>query len=224
MTMAGGASFLIAGAACALTNAQSVDLPGAEVRVSDVVSLECVTPSHRRGIGELAIASANRDSEVTRLALAALVRRRVPALGVNLGGDPAATIRLRAPHRAPVGAFECYSARRAISAGEAISADDVERAPCSADVSVRAPVRYEAMHGLMRAAEDIAAGQLLGRMMGPPHPITETGRQMTLTIAIGPVTIERSVETVQPSRGGAIFVRNEDGHVFSAPMNAQGAP
>ena len=223
MTVAGGSTLLIAGAVCALTNAQSVDLSGADLRVSDVMSLECVASSHRREIGELAIASANRESEVTRLALAALVRRRVPALAeLELSDDSAATVRVRPPRRAPALAFECYGARRAIGADEAISTDDVERAPCSP--RARAPVRYEPMHGLMRATEDIAAGELLGRMMAPPPPITEAGREMTLRIAIGPVMIERSVETVQPSRGGAIFVRDQDGHVFSAPMNAQGAP
>jgi hypothetical protein len=224
--VAGGAAFaIVAGATCAITDEHTVELGAAQVELADVASLDCIASSYRDQTGRMQIASLSGEREITRAALAALIRRRVPALSaVDPGGNPNALLRLRPPRAEPAPAsINCYIARRALGAGEAITAADVEPAPCGAEAPSRR-VRYERRDGVVRAAAGIAAGDQLGRMTAPAASITEAGEPLTLSVAVGPVVIERSVEAVQTSTGGAIFVRDPDGHVFSAPLAVESAP
>lgn len=207
-----------------MTSAQTVELPADEVRVVDVMSLDCIAPAHRSEIGRRSIASISGTHEITRAALASLIRRRVPALAhFALGAHSDAVIRLRPPAREATSAVECYAARGPIEAGDAITADNVEHAPCPVDVGKHAALRYDRRHGVTRAAASIAAGDPLGRIIAPPATITDIGDPLTLRIAVGPVTIERRVEAVQSSSGSTVFVRDPDGNIFAAPINPENA-
>jgi hypothetical protein len=46
----------------------------------------------------------------------------------------------------------------------------------------------------------------------------DAGDAVTVAVRVGPVLIERSVEALQASAQGAVFVRDEDGHIFSTVL------
>lgn len=220
--MSGGASLLAAGAVCALIDASAVNLAGADVRLAEIASLDCIAHEHRKRIGDLSIATMTGERALTRSALATLVRRRVPALAnIDLGGDADASIQLRPPRQA-VAHQSCYAARRPIELGAAISAEHLEQAACATRARTGL-VRYDRAAGVARATQPIIAGDHLGRMMASP-PAAEAGDELTLTVALGPVTIQRTVQAVQTSRGGAVFVRDADGRVFPARLSPEPAP
>jgi hypothetical protein len=220
----GGALITAIGALCALTDAHTVELRTDQLRVGDVVSLDCLAPEQRPIVGEHALATLERERHITRAALAALARRRVPALvNIDLGGDRDEIVRLSViPHDPLPLTGDCYVARTALATGAAISADDVEITPCATQPTTR--VRYDRAHGVLRAADDIAAGDALGRMIAPSPSVLSAGQSLTLRTEIGPVIIERPVETVQATRGEAVFVRDGDGHVFAASLATEALP
>lgn len=220
--MSGGASLLIAGALCALNEASALELDDRFLRIGDVASLACVVPERRAAIGELPIASLDRTRSLTREAMAALVRRRVPALAaLELSGPPQAPVHIaRRPTIAAPAAAQCYVAATDLDAGAPLAAHTVAPSACDGGFA-GAPVRYDRRRGLMRAHQAIAAGEQLGRLAPAPASSAGAGQEMTLLVTLGPVVIERHVETVQPSAGGAVFVRDADGAVFAAPLPAE---
>ncbi len=209
---------------CALTQAPAIALETPLLRVRDVVSLDCLSEARRRRVEDLAIAliEANDARVLSRQALANLVRRRAPELhAVTFSGAREEMVRIEGPRiddARPGEAAQgsCFAAAAPIAEGAAIAAADLERAPCLAPV--RTSVRYDRLNGIMRATRDIARGDALGPLPPAPVAIAERGEAMSLVTRMGPVMIERSVETVQPSRGGSVFVRDRDGHVFAAPL------
>jgi hypothetical protein len=224
--MAVGASLGAFGTAmCALSGATSIEVSGATIRLGDVVTPACLAGDESRGELQLArIASRSTTMSLTREALAALVRRRVPALAsIDLAGAPGDHVRLHV-----VGGDQaretqpCYVATAAIPEGGAIRADDVSRSVC-AGRPLTGQLRYDRLSRLTRAARDIGAGDNLGPIMAPPAILADTGEVLQLVVTMGAVRIEREVEVVQSSTSGAVFVRDEEGHVFSAPLAAERA-
>lgn len=218
--MIAGAPLLAAAAACGLLPSEALELRQREIHIADIVSLDCIAPSERRSVGALIIAvppNDRRSAFVTRAALADLARRRVPALS-DLGvGDGGEIVTLRGvARREAVDDLVCYVAAHVIEAGEALDRASLVSAPCSADRG-RASLRYERLHGTVRAAERLAAGDYLGRVIAPREAFPDAEDALTLTVAAGPVRVERDVVAVQPSLGEAIFVRDQGGLIFRAP-------
>ena len=112
----------------------------------------------------------------------------------------------------------CWVAARVIPAGTPLSRRDVDPAPCLAD-GVAAPLRLDRANGMLVAHETIAAGTPLGAFAAPPAAAVGAGTVLTLRSANGPVTVERTVTTLQPGRsGGRVFVRDAAGSVFAARL------
>jgi hypothetical protein len=80
-------------------------------------------------------------------------------------------------------------------------------------------MRYQRLHGVLRAAADIPQGSYLGRL-ALPEAYPDAGEERQFTVAIGPVRVQRRVELMQPApAGAAAFVRDETGEVFAAPLD-----
>lgn len=220
--MAGTAGELVmAAAACIVSSAPVITISDDELTLADVVSLDCIAEDRRQTLAQLPIATLNAGAvELTRAGLASLVHRRLPALDVETGDGDAI---VRVTRRAPSPQRTCYVATAPFAAGEAIGPGALERAPCP-DSSTSASVRYDRDHGVMRARANIAPGDNLGPLMAAPVLRAERGETLSLRVAEGPVVIERPVEALQPSTGDAIFVKDAEGHVFSAPLVEAGPP
>jgi|CXWL01.1.fsa_nt_gi hypothetical protein len=218
-----GAPFLAA-VACGLMPSETIELTAREVRVANIVSLECIAPSERRDIGALVVAvlpSGARSTPVTRAALAGLARRRVPALASLVVEDGNRSVTL---HRSVAAQTDdtasdpaCYAAAHVVEAGEPLTGANLVAAPCR-DSPADVELHYDRLHGVLRATQPLASSDYIGRVMAPPVPFPDTEDALTLSAAVGPVRVERDVVAVQPSLGEAIFVRDNDGAIFRAPM------
>lgn len=215
-----GGLFFGLGASCALTSADIVSLPAREVQISAVASLDCLSGEDAARVSAMVIARLPRGAQrlsLSRTALAALVRRRVPMLRLGMIED--GRVVLQAPARPLESEAGCFTAGRDILADALIVRDDVEEAPCPAEGGPRY-IRYDRSLGVLRAARDIAAGQPLGRMAAPPATALEDGERVRIAIQVGPVRIERDLEVVQSSDADTVFVRDDAGQVFAQPTSA----
>jgi len=168
--------------------------------------------------------AGGRRTTLTHAALASLVHRRAPQLAHFDIGDADATVALThsATTNSDSGAA-CYTAARDLPSGRALSREDLRPAACTHDPS--ASLAYDATNGVLRSAQAIAAGAYLGRVAVLPAAFVDTGDELSLVVAVGPVQIERTVTALQPaSSGDAVFVRDGDGHVFRAPPLTGSAP
>lgn len=211
----------LATSVCALSPLDAIDLDAGDVRVRDVITLDCIAPERRVHMGGLIIAqrpSHVRELELDRRALLALVRRRAPGLreGLNMGGS--GSIRLRFP---PASAARpeprCFAAARSLGPGHALTASDLVADACTNGRPT--PLRYDRRHGIVRAARAIEAGELLGPLAPLPGDVVEQGAALTLVSRSGPIVIEREVRAAQTARtGDALFVSDREGRLFSAPF------
>lgn len=229
--MAAAALFAaLATGACALSPLDAIDLDAGEVRVRDVATLACIAPERRDHIGGLIVAqgaSHVRELELDRGALLALVRRRAPGLGEVLTVGASGSIRLRFPSASTARPEpRCFAAARSLGPGHALRAADLVAGDCAN--SQPTALRYDRRHGIVRAARAIEAGEPLGPLAPLPADVVEQGAALTLVSRSGPIVIEREVRAAQPARtGGALFVRDRDGRLFSAPfpeIDAEHAP
>jgi hypothetical protein len=213
--------------ACAIIEAQSVELADSHIRVRDVAVLGCLDPALRGEVGALTIAAMPRNTRQVTLsadALATLIRRRAPALASVDSGAGARAIEFRRRviesehHRAAQA--NCIAAAQYIAAGRALSSVNTIATPCRADAGP-APIRFDRRAGLARANTDVAAGAYLGQLFAPSGAFADTGDELVLVVARGPVRIERRVWAAQPALGAAVFVRDEDGNAFRARILPQ---
>jgi hypothetical protein len=208
---------------CALKPVDNLQKADREIRIGDVVELDCIAEDKRDAIGTLTIAvlpPGQSRVEFERAAIKALVRRRAPGLSLAAEPDDAGilVVSTSPPPTAPV-AQTCKQARNRIAAGRIIVSDDVEIVPCEPDAHP-APLAYDRSHNVVRATTDIAPGDHLGRLV-MPRGVYDTGEPISVAISIGNVRIERATTAVQPALAGQdIFVRDSDGVVFSVPTPA----
>lgn len=213
-------------ATCNLTPSASIDLPGREIRVGDVVDLACVTGHDRATIAGLVIAeipAAATTTELSRAALKSLARRRVPGLFFTPDPDDAQLVTLHGPAEKQKSgeAPTCARTRAPISAGAIITSALVEPVPCDADEPTGPQVYYDRLHGVPRAIANLPAGAGLGRIAVPAGAY-DAGETLRLAITTGAVRIEREVEAVQPAIAGKdIFLRDANGVVFASPTRSE---
>lgn len=221
---------VLATGVCALSPLDAIDLDAGEVRVRDVITLDCIAPERRAHMGRLIVAqrpSHVRELELDRGALLALVRRRAPGLGEVLTVGASGSIRLRFPSASTARPEpRCFAAARSLGPGHALTASDLVAGDCANGQPTA--IRYDRRHGIVRAARAIEAGELLGPLAPLPGDVVEHGAALTLVSRAGAIVIEREVRAAQPARtGGALFVRDREGRLFSAPFpdtDAEHAP
>lgn len=220
----------LATGACALSPLEAIDLNASEVRVRDVITLDCIAPERRDHMGGLVIAqrpSYVRELELDREALLALVRRRAPGLGEVLTVGASGSIRLRFPSASTTRPEpRCFAAARSLGPGHALRTSDLVAGDCAN--GQHTVLRYDRRHSIVRAARAIEAGELLGPLAPLPTGVVEQGAALTLVSRAGAIVIEREVHAAQPARtGGALFVSDREGRLFSAPFpetDAEHAP
>ena len=129
---------------------------------------------------------------------------------------PASTpVRAAVPERG-VGRPGCHVLIRPAARGVAIEPAMVEPVPCRDQAPVA--LRFDRSTALAVAADDLDAGAYLGRTVIRAATGVHKGAMLRLVSTAGPVRIERTVTAMQPSRGGRVFVRDEDGQVYSARL------
>ncbi len=206
--------------------AERVVLPAREITVADLAVLD---NGQRTRLGPLTIAvvpAGRSHLELDSATRAKLLRRRVPgqALRLRHGGK----VRFEVPE-APGpghGARPCLMLRHDLDAGAYLQPEAVAPAPCRAHAA-RLPLRFDRRVNAPRLSAPLAAGAYLGPLAVRGGPVIGAGTELRHVARQGPVTIERRVNALQPSRmGQAVFVRTQDGAVFAshlaAPVEAAG--
>ncbi|MEP1422320.1 MAG: hypothetical protein ABJK59_11175 [Erythrobacter sp.] len=147
-----------------------------------------------------------------------LIRNRLPMNHVELRFEESVT--LVAPTHASMRHLgTCFAAANRVVKGQFISASLVEPTTCEGRRS-NAKVGYDRDARAPVATDEIAAGTYLG----PISPITDRriakDADVLLTIDAGPVTITRSVTTLQAGQEGRnVVIQTVDGKVFTVPVS-----
>jgi hypothetical protein len=223
----GGAISLIllaaAGAQPEISFAPQAMAKGSHVVLADVADLSAIPAALRPAAAALPIAAFAQGQErlvVTRSQLAARVRALMPALAPWLSepGDGTVVVSRIADAAVPAGAqARCVRLARRVEAGEYFGPSAYSAEPCG-PARRATSYRYDARTGAVRAARVLEPGELIS---APPRSLSadvEPGQTLYLETRVGPVTLQRKVVALQPSRSGqALFVKAEDGSVFSAP-------
>lgn len=212
--MAAASLLAVVAGACSIAAAGDKELASDVIRIADVVEPACLTESASVELGELVIARLDRREmvQLSRRALASLVRRRAPMLG-GLEADEA-VVTFRRPRPSAV-SYECARASRDIEAGAVLTSADVISASC--ERAANPPdFAYDRQSGLTRARQAIRGGAALGRIAPLPQQAVEAGAALTLSATSGPVQVERRVRALQDARAGErLFVRGDEGPSFA---------
>ncbi len=198
--------------------AATVSVDRREVTVGDVVR----HADGRRFAGAgaalpvLRLPVARRHAVLPAASVAALVRRRLPALAITPGGTTTITLRPTADT-----GTRCWTTLRAVAAGEAVTQRDVTGSPCVEGSPAVAMRTTRDGTAVLTTAQPV--GTALGRFLPAPATRIAPGTALTLRSVHGPVAIELPVTTMQPGRSGRrVFVRDGQGRVFAAPLTITG--
>jgi len=202
--------------------AEDVQLQDRLVRLSD---LAVTAPGQANPVIARVPRTTSRiefDEETARR----MIRNRIPMAEVELAFEGTISL-IAAPPASARRSGQCFVAKTRIVKGQFISASLTKSVPCEdvgkgADHTERAlgPIAYDREARAPAASRDIAAGTYLG----PVRPITDTriakDANVLLVTGAGPVTITRSVTTMQAGREGRnVVIRTFDGEVFTAPFS-----
>jgi hypothetical protein len=209
------AAAIVGGGFLVLTDRTEIALSRPAVTLADVARVAGTKDFERLATVEIAHLPIGRDRlSLSRRAIAMLVRRAIP--GIVVGEGDARVVTFRLIYRDQPSTGSCLVTSAALAAGAAITRDKVATGPCAV---MAADVRYDAAHRTFVARRDLPAGSALGRLVAPAPDTVARGDALTLVSRVGPVTVERPVAALQPSREGRrVFVRDGGGRVFAAPV------
>lgn len=211
--------------ACSLKSGDVIELASRNVTIGDVLNAECIVADRRDDISSLIIARMGEPTTtfaLTQRALKSLIHRRVPGIAFAASTSDADTRELRIARKAPDGAPtpNCFSARKPIAKGAVVSRSDLSRSTCEETPETARTVRFDRTDNVLRATREIDSGEPVGAF-APPDMTYDRNEPLMLSVGIGPVRIERQVTALQPfTSGETVFVRDQDGQIFSLPTLA----
>lgn len=210
----------LGGSSCLLAEAQDLELADGRLRLGQVIDGDCPLLAEMDDLVIARLPQGTNRLSLSRAALVALIRRRVPDLAID---DPSTgpDIELQRPLTTNA-QRSCFALSRAVTADAPLTEDAIVATTCLPE-QARFALAYDRRDGIVRAAEAGEAGRYIGPLMALPPALIERNQDLQLRVTQGPVTITRDVVAVQTVRAGdAIFVRDADHHVFAAPSSAGG--
>ncbi|WP_034158880.1 hypothetical protein [Sphingomonas sp. ERG5] len=201
-----------------LVAASRVDLAERVVRIGDIVDLAVLSAARRADLSRRVVAKlpmGRASMTMSRAALVLLVRRAVPGLSPVSGGMGPITLAARIRLDTVPGGT-CAISTASVARGAALTADIIAPAACREDGA--ASIVFDRRANVALAGSDLAAGAYLGRLATPRVKGIRKGEPLTLVSTVGPVRIDRVVTAMQDGNGKRIFVRDQDGQVFAAPL------
>lgn len=212
---------------CAFASADVVTLADSNIRIADIVELDCVERHTAERLAQIVIAHLpeTRDSAiVTRRELRDRLELSVPAFtGMfapqgevrfereEAGGQRVSDVRQSAA--------ECSELTVGVSAGRALRPDWTRAVECDESRDL-ASLSFDQSDGFVRARADLVAGEYLGRTAIPAGELIETGSQLVLQVTVGNVRIEKQVEALEATMDAdRIFVLDRAGNVFPVSVD-----
>jgi Flagellar basal body P-ring biosynthesis protein len=100
--------------------------------------------------------------------------------------------------------------------GDLVRRADTEPATCG-DSALRG-LRYDVRRMELRAVQDLAPGDSIGRVWFPQEPVVSIGDRVIVTAQMGHVRLSRAATALQrANQGQSYFVQADDGTIFVAP-------
>jgi hypothetical protein len=196
-----------------------------QVLLADIADLSMLPCALRAGAASVPLAriplgrgritlSANRARERARALM--------PALAPWLkGGDGQILVTFDGQDRGvdARGTQLCLIANTALEANVIVAKADFASGVCgSHEASSARTYRLDAATGAVRLTRGLRAGEAAPFLTSAQLAAVLPGQALFVSAKVGPVRVERRVQAVQPSPAGhAVFVKADDGAVFSAP-------
>jgi hypothetical protein len=194
-----------------------------EVYLSDIADLSDLPADLRGRAATFQVAVIRPSRTVVRLDEGRLferVRASIPAAAPWFLKAPSGVISVRyiAPaQNEAANPLLCGQATHFLGAGSILTKADLVAVTC-ARASKDQPLRFDKMIGAVRAARDIPVGETVGPAPATALAAVIPGQPLFLKVHIGPVVVTRQVEAIQAAKAGqSVFVKANDGAVFSAP-------
>ncbi|MEM1051296.1 MAG: hypothetical protein AAGI28_04300 [Pseudomonadota bacterium] len=200
--------------AAAASGPAAVQLEDRQIRLSDLAIVE-------GGTEDAVIARMPRGTSKLQLdadSAQRLIRNRLPLTSVELNFED--NLILVAPtETSSRQAGDCFAASSPIAKGDFIFASAVEHASCEG-ASKPDIVGYDREARAFVAKDSVVSGTYLGPIRPASRRHIAKGEDVLLVTGAGPVTITRSVITVQTARENRnVFIRTNDGNVFPVPVS-----
>jgi len=206
--------------------ADSALVDGQDVRLGEMADLSALPVELRAraaGVVVLRFAPGQWSVRTPVRRLAERARGQLPILAHWLPRDDARMVTVRrifSPVAASAQTGPCMRLTAPLAAGASPRAADLEPAPCGARVTPRA---FYFDRGFARASHNLEAGTTVAALPTSAVAGVRPGDAILLFARVGPVAIERRVTAVQAAGAGQpVFVRGEDGEVFSAMPEGEG--
>lgn len=204
-----------------LTPNSDIKITNKDIVIADVVSPSGIDKAIYERVATKVIATLQDDKtsiDISRSALANLVRRRVPLFSDIDITDGQKTIHFESHSQSLPDSRSCKVTSGVIAKGSIVTANKLTVVPCRED-TVGGHIRYDRQHGVIRARTELSARTYLGHINTPKDNFVDTGDEMVLMVAIGPVRIERPVWALQPAfKADHIFVTDKDGALLRVPV------
>jgi hypothetical protein len=206
----------------AVVLARDAQVTGATITLGDLADLSRLPPALRARAKALPIAEMPQGRASMRLAEPFVVARAgalMPALAPWLGVSDGGLINVRLLREGPVAmaSAPCMTLRTAVARGAVATADALTPGRCDTALIARG-FHYDAPTGAALAVRDLKPGEAVTPMAWGVIADAAPGERVYVTTSVGPVRVTRAVETLQPALAGrAVFVRADDGAIFSAP-------
>ena len=203
--------------------AAQIDQP--RIHLGDIANLSSLPPRLRDRAGSLTIANLPNGRDRMALSRKWTVERAralMPALAPWLTDDTdsAITVRLTKSAQSDADAHippSCLEAKRFIPAGSVATVDGFKPTTCDGAHLSRA-FGFSASTRSVRTVRDLQSGERVASVPLSELAAVLPGERLYVTTRVGAVRIEREVKTIQPAATGqSLFVRADDGSVFSVP-------
>lgn len=195
---------------------------GAELALANAVDLRSMPPGLRDAIADLIVIRSEQPASMVfeRQDFTARLRRLAPALTPLLDAEATGTITVEfdlRPSPPEASAAPCARVLRRVAKDTFLLRGDLEPWPCEGSRTA-ASAYYDRAAGFSRAKTGLEPGDVIAAPASSTMADVPPGQAVVLAVKVGPVTVERTAQAVQPARRtDRLFVAGEAGDLFQAP-------
>lgn len=195
--------------------------------VADLTALPDAVAQRAATVPVMSLARSATEMRVDTRRLAESARRGMPMLAPWLGNVPAANVDITLRRADVVGSLaspSCVTVLADLSADASPSASQVRPARCPDDGVARV-WRYDADSHVIRAARDIAAGEIVSLPASSRLAAVHRGGRVFDTVQVGAVTVTRSgtaLADAGPRHAAPVLTGNADIQIWRAPSAGRG--
>lgn len=219
---------LYAGAMVSVMPVNEIELTDNRLVLGQVVDLSALPAEIQSKFNDRVIAAfpiGQSPSSISSEIIKIWARRAVPLLKFEPAQGRSISVKLaRAQKQKPMlndgGKSACLAAATPIPSGTIISRHDTIDVTCR-NSRAAGQIIFDRKAGFVRAANDISAGDYLGKIHLPNSKVLDGSAELVFFTQDGPVIVQRRVRALQVVQSGEqVFVATPEGTVFSTNYQA----